>query len=101
MQGLPKTSQGRASYALRMIAQAQHDSSLLATKVFSLLFEGSDGNRVLYLLNQRLEQDADVARVALSPVVCPYLDASTLTAAQRAQAEDVQGFLFPWLEEVA
>ena len=84
-----------------MIAQAQHDSSLLATKVFSLLFEGGDGERVLRLLNERLERDVVIARVALSSPVRHYLDDSTLNAARAAQAEDTQGFLFPWLEKAA
>lgn len=98
MQGLPKTSQGRASLALRMIAQAQHDSSLLDTKVFALLFEGKDGKRVLARVNDHLSRDVPLARVALAPSVSAYLDSSTLSAARQAQAGNNQPSLFPWLE---
>ena len=97
MQGLPKTHQGRASLALRMMAQAQYDSTLLDTKVFALLFEGPDGAKVLNGVNARLCHDPTLARVALSPDVSSHLDASTLEAARRAQAEDDQPGLFPWL----
>ncbi|CAN5813494.1 hypothetical protein BH24DEI2_BH24DEI2_07560 [soil metagenome] len=97
VQGLPKTPQGRASLALRMMAQAQYDSTLLDTKVFALLFEGVDGAKVLMGVNKRLCHDPALARVALSASVSPHLDASTLSAAKRAQTEDDQPSLFPWL----
>ena len=98
MEGLPKTVQGRASLALRMIAQAQHDSGLLETKVFALLFEGKGGRQVLARVNERLCRDVTLARVALAPSVSVYLDPSTLTAAGQAQTQDKQPSLFPWLE---
>ncbi len=98
MEGLPKTIQGRASLALRMIAQAQHNSGLLETKVFTLLFEGEGGRQVLARVNERLGRDVTLARVALSPPVSSYLNSSTLTAARQAQAGDKQPSLFPWLE---
>ncbi len=97
MQGLPKTCQGRASLALRMMSQAQYDSSLLDTKVFALLFDGVAGAKVLRRVNERLCRDVALARVVLSPEVSVHLDASTLTAAKQAQAEDTQPSLFPWL----
>ncbi len=80
-----------------MMSQAQYDSTLLDTKVFALLFDGRDGARVLEQVNKRLCHDPALARVALSAFVSPHLDASTLAAAQRAQAEDDQPSLFPWL----
>ena len=98
MEGLPKTTQGRASLALRMIAQAQHDSRLLDTKVFALLFEGRKGRQVLAQVNERVCRDAPLARVALSAPVSAYLDSSTLGAAKQAQVADKQPSLFPWLE---
>ena len=96
--GLPRTSEGRASLALRMIAQAQHDSRLLDTKVFEVLFEGKVGVRVLARVNERLSSDPTLASVALSADLSAYLDSSTLDAAKRAQADNPQPLLFPWLE---
>jgi hypothetical protein len=38
MNPFPKTPKGKAHLALRMIAQAQYDTRLLETKVFTLAF---------------------------------------------------------------
>lgn len=40
MHGLPKTVQGRASLALKLIELAQYDSRLLSARIFALLFVG-------------------------------------------------------------
>ena len=95
MHALPKTPRGRASLALRMLAQAQHDPKLLETRVFSLLFEDDPAMRVLRRVNERLIKDPELARIALSPTIQSCLDESTLEAARGAQAKDLQPPLFP------
>jgi hypothetical protein len=96
MYPFPKTSKGKAHLALRMIAQAQYDSRLLETKVFSLLFENDA--HVLDIVNARISQDVDLARVALSANVKAHLETSTLEAATLALEADPQLPLFPWLK---
>jgi hypothetical protein len=96
MYPFPKTSKGKAHLALRMIAQAQYDSRLLETKVFSVLFE-NDGH-VLDIVNEKVRQDVDLARVVLSTNVKTHLETSTLEAATLALETDPQLPLFPWLK---
>jgi hypothetical protein len=96
MYPFPKTSKGKAHLALRMIAQAQYDSRLLETKVFSLLFEND--THVLDIVNERIRQDVELARVVLSANVKTYLEISTLEAATLALETDPQLPLFPWLK---
>jgi hypothetical protein len=96
MYPFPKTSKGKAHLALRMIAQAQYDSRLLETKVFSLLFEHD--LHVLELVNEHIRQDPELARVVLSANVKAQLETSTLEAATLALEADLQLPLFPWLK---
>lgn len=96
MYPFPKTAKGKAQLALRMIAQAQYDSRLLETKVFSLLFE--DDAHVLDLMNERIKQNPELARVVLSASVKAQLESSTLEAATLALEADPQLPLFPWLK---
>jgi hypothetical protein len=96
MYPFPKTSKGKAHLALRMIAQAQYDSRLLETKVFSLLFENDA--HVLELVNDHIRHDVDLARVVLSASVKAHLEISTLEAATLALEADPQLPLFPWLK---
>jgi hypothetical protein len=96
MNPFPKTSTGKAHLALRMIAQAQYDPRLLETKVFRLLFE--DDTQVLDIVNARVKQDPELARVILSDTVKAHLETSTLEAATQALEADLQLPLFPWLK---
>lgn len=96
MNPFPKTSKGKAHLALRMIAQAQYDSRLLETKVFHFLFENDA--QVLDIVNERIREDPELARVVLSSKVSLHLDASTLEAATQALETDPQLPLFPWLK---
>jgi len=61
----PKTPRARVRRAALLLLQAERDPSLLERPMFSSLFEGSEGSRVMQALEQQIGREEPLARAVL------------------------------------